>query len=149
MEKYISATEYKKFFNHINQTKLIKELWQKWITDNWNIHYIPEEDEEERLLTLKNVFNGDEDEYCRWEDFEYWITFEGIEDYIDSEKLEKKRICFIESEFGAWIGVNWYYTDDRAEELVEIFYDYKLTEEDVKNLEKGQNVHFEQIKKQV
>lgn len=143
MEKYITTAEYQRFHNSIDQTKLIKELWEKWLTDTWNIHYLPEEDEADRLLTIKNVFNGDEEAYGRWEEIEHWITFEDIERYIDSEELEKRRVCFIESEFGTWIGVNHHYTDDTPKEIVDILFNYELTKEDIENLKNGKDISFE------
>ena len=111
--------------------------------DTWDIHYTPEEEEEDRLITIKNDFNGDEDEYIRWEYFENWITFQDIENYIDIEELERRRVYFAESEFGTWIGVNSYDTDEITEELIYILYNYNLTETDIETLKKGEDIYFE------
>jgi len=134
---------YQTISNHLNQTELIKELWKRWIMDSWNINYPPEEDEEERKLTIENDFNGDEDEYSRWEYFEHWITFQDIENYIDKDALIQRRVYFAESEFGFWIGVNSHYAKSITHELVDIIYNYNLTKENIENLENGVDIVVE------
>lgn len=143
MKKYINAAVYQTISNHLNQTDLLKELWKNWMMDTWNIHYLPEEDEAEREVTIADNFNGDENEYSRWEYFEHWITFQDIENFIDADYLESRRVCFAESEFGTWIGVNSYYKKQITNELIDILFGYSLTEEDVKNLENGIDIIVE------
>lgn len=136
MKHYISVSDYKLISNHLNQTSLINKLQSEGVIDRlWDTHYIQEEDEAARKKTIKNDFNGNEVEYARWEDFEYWITFESIDNFIDEEYLKKRRVCFIESDFGTWIGVNSCYRKEITHELVDILFGYKLTEEDIKNFE--------------
>lgn len=138
MLNYISVADYKFITRHLNQTSFIQKLQSEGVIDKlFDTYYLQEEDEAERKKTIKKDFNGNEKEYSRWENAEYWITFENIDDYIDEEYFKKRRICFIESEFGAWIAMNSCNRKEITKELFDILFGYKLTEEDIKNFENG------------
>lgn len=49
-------------------------------------------------------------------------------------EIRERKICYIKNNLGFWIGVSSIYKDDIIKELIDIFYDYQVSNEEFKAL---------------
>lgn len=76
-------------------------------------------------------------------DFEAWITFSDIKKIADTAVLDKKWVSYIDSDYGFWIGATVSSEiNDFTKKVIEIVFDYELTDDEIEELKKGENIEI-------
>jgi hypothetical protein len=130
MTTYISPLTYIAICNYVEQNNLIEALYNKNIIDSSDT-YLPYYDDED----------AEDNEYG---DFDTWITFSGIEKIVDFDILIEKGIPHINCAYGVWIGLSDTNSmDNFVKRVIEMIYDYEVTDEELKNLKDNMDIKIE------
>lgn len=131
MLNHISPSIYHAISNYIEQNTIIEAFYSRDIISQADM-YLPYYDNEE---------DASDNKYA---DFDTWITFSQIERVIDFDILIEKWVPHINSEYGLWIGISDTSSmDDFIKRVIEIIYDYEISDAELENLKNNIDVKIE------
>ncbi len=130
MLNHISPSIYLAISNYIEQNAIVEAFYSRDIISQADM-YLPYYDDED----------ASDNQYA---DFDIWITFSQIEKVVDFDVLTEKWVPHINSEYGLWIGVNDTTSmDDFVKRVIEIVYDYEISDAELENLKNNFDVKIE------
>ncbi len=153
----LPAEVFNRISNYIIQNEIIELLIQNGLSDwwdakfSWNDYWDDEDeddededeewdDEEDQEGVVEKEEKQKEEKYIRWTNINKWITFAWIDGFVEMNEIKARKICYINNNLGFWIGVSSIYKDDIIKELIDIIYDYQLSNEEFKALKDWKDI---------
>jgi len=147
----LPAEVFNRISNYIVQNELIELLVKNGFAENWDAKFSSndyedddnddeEEENEDEDKEEIQVKEPKKEEYRPWQVINKWITLAWIEGFVEMNEIRERKICYIKNNLGFWIGVNSIYKDDIIKELIDIFYDYQVSNEEFKALKEWKDI---------